>query len=83
MKVTPARVPTLYSNWKNGKSIGLVNSVWEASVKNTGFDLTRCNFFLVCSEDLDILFSRPVLLPRQSLVYVYVQGFYSGGLCEW
>ena len=69
MKVTPARVPTLYSNWKNGKSIGLVNSVWEASVKNTGcdHDLTRCNFFLVCSEDLDILFSRPVLLSRQSL----------------
>ena len=47
--MTPARVPTLYLNWKNGKSIGLVNSVWEASVKTTGCDLTRCNFSTLVS----------------------------------
>ena len=45
----------------DGKSNGSLHSVWETS-GNMGYDSRRCNFFLpflVCSANLDILFSGP------------------------
>ena len=53
------------------------HSVWEA-IEKMGCDLRRMNFptFLVCSADLDIIFSGPIShLVKFKYIYAYAAAF--------